>query len=212
MEATYATFSTSYIISTAVEKDGAASTGVSVTVKACRGMSVSDASDELKIQFGKRLPYPQIRWKLSGDDGYWVELQNRDDYAAFVQEYLENAADKEAVEKELEAVKVNTSGFQTVEFSVKDGGKKENGEWKKYPSQATENIYFNSYAYYTGENNSIIRSVTTALESRIPGWSVYTGGKMAVVRLEKSAPDKRSGIFRYDCQGACLQCENAWRV
>lgn len=192
VEATYATFSTSYIISTAVEKEGAASTGVSVTVKACRGGSVSDASDELEIPFGNRLPYPQIRWKLSGVDGYWVELQNREDYKAFVKGYLENAEDKEAVEKELGAVKVNTSGFQTVEFSAKDGGKKENGEWKKYPSQAAGNIYFNSYADYAGEHKGIIRSVTTALESRIPGWNVYTDGNMAVVRLEKSA--QTSGV------------------
>lgn len=192
VKAEYATFSPSYIISTAVEKDGAKAAGVSVTVRACRGDRVSGFSDALDITFGKRLPYPKIRWKLSGEDGYWVELLNREDYVAFAKENLTENDSEEALEKALEAIRVNTSGFHTAEFPVKDGGKKENGTWKKYTSSFTGNIYFNSYADYVGEGKDIIRSVTTALESRIPGWGVYTGEKMAVVRLEKTA--QTSGV------------------
>ena len=191
----YASFRPSYVISTAVEKAGANATGVTVTVEACRGQDKSGPSEPLDISFGKRLPYPKIRWKLSGEDGYWVELQNRNDYEVFAKEYIEGnsgVSDNAAIEKMLESIRVNTSGLQTVDFPVKDGGKKENGTWKKYKSSAGQNIYFNSYAFHEGEAKDIIRSVTTALESQIPGWSVYKDGTMAVIELEKTS--KTNGV------------------
>lgn len=191
---------TQSLLMPSTDSDGNPADSATITVTAHRGTEEM-ASEATEFEFGKPLPFPQIRWELvcqgqnKQPNGYRVVLVNAEEYKEF--------ADANGIDMENIIIKTNNPSATLngkaageITFPASEEGKKAaNGEYVLYASSGSGNTVFTSYAAYianAGDSGKKVQNSSKVLrESMYPVLNAYdksgNTGKFADVVLEKGS-------------------------